>query len=345
MENPNSLRALTSVSSLARAVNGRPPDQPIIVDDVSMDRPRSPLLEDAQRQSKKGCNSEVSDQSHESAMGDIDQRQKPPFYDMLIGGNADKTEVNYALSAVKEQQRNGSRFAALIDVDVGEFSSNQTAPMGTLLKQAHGGVASGVLDGSHGGSLAQAESRKHISDIVATKGNETIQKSGVGSYKPNVSKSSVEAGQVSKSKLGAAAACVVVLIPVVMAGWHLSRNRMLLFSGVLFITLAVCVHLTPYFPSVSDFVTSVSSVVVFDHRSSCINLVNDISWEVKPRPSVSLHRFNATRNVSLYDKRWDWSKSPKLNACDFQKLSKSDATELLNGSWVVVAGDSQASPC
>ncbi|KAK8619372.1 hypothetical protein V6N13_133334 [Hibiscus sabdariffa] len=217
MENPNSLRALTSVSSLARAVNGRPPDQPIIVDDVSMDRPRSPLLEDAQRQSKKGCNSEVSDQSHESAMGDIDQRQKPPFYDMLIGGNADKTvkksfgdldvdvleedEVNYALSAVKEQQRNGSRFAALIDVDVGEFSSNQTAPMGTLLKQAHGGVASGVLDGSHGGSLAQAESRKHISDIVATKGNETIQKSGVGSYKPNVSKSSVEAGQVSKSKV------------------------------------------------------------------------------------------------------------------------------------------------
>ncbi|KAK8619373.1 hypothetical protein V6N13_133335 [Hibiscus sabdariffa] len=146
-------------------------------------------------------------------------------------------------------------------------------------------------------------------------------------------------------QLGAAAACVVVLIPVVMAGWHLSRNRMLLFSGVLFITLAVCVHLTPYFPSVSDFVTSVSSVVVFDHRSSCINLVNDISWEVKPRPSVSLHRFNATRNVSLYDKRWDWSKSPKLNACDFQKLSKSDATELLNGSWVVVAGDSQASPC
>ncbi|KAE8709302.1 expansin-A13-like [Hibiscus syriacus] len=145
-------------------------------------------------------------------------------------------------------------------------------------------------------------------------------------------------------QLGAAAACLVVLIPVVMAGWHLSRNRMLLFSGVLFITLAVCVHFTPYFPSVSDFVTSVSSVVVFYHRSSCINLVNDISWNVKP--SVSLQRFNATHNVSssldLYDKRWDWSKSPKLNACDFQKLSKSDASDLLNGSWVVVAGDSQA---
>ncbi|XP_039049323.1 uncharacterized protein LOC120190297 isoform X2 [Hibiscus syriacus] len=145
-------------------------------------------------------------------------------------------------------------------------------------------------------------------------------------------------------QLGAAAACLVVLIPVVMAGWHLSRNRMLLFSGVLFITLAVCVHFTPYFPSVSDFVTSVSSVVVFDHRSSCINLVNEISWNVMP--SVSLQRFNATHNISssldLYEKRWDWSKSPKLNACDFQKLSKSDASDLLNGSWVVVAGDSEA---
>ncbi|KAK8539446.1 hypothetical protein V6N12_043072 [Hibiscus sabdariffa] len=51
---------------------------------------------------------------------------------------------------MKEQQRNGSRFVALADVDIGEFSSDQTAPAGMLLNQAHGGVASGVLDGSHG---------------------------------------------------------------------------------------------------------------------------------------------------------------------------------------------------
>ncbi|KAJ1377371.1 Pmr5/Cas1p GDSL/SGNH-like acyl-esterase family protein [Sesbania bispinosa] len=44
-----------------------------------------------------------------------------------------------------------------------------------------------------------------------------------------------------------------------MAGWHLSRNKVLFFSGALFITLAVGVHLTPYFPSVSDFITSASS--------------------------------------------------------------------------------------
>ncbi|XP_022759382.1 uncharacterized protein LOC111305813 [Durio zibethinus] len=142
-------------------------------------------------------------------------------------------------------------------------------------------------------------------------------------------------------QLGAAAACVVVLVPMGMAGLHLSRNKMLFFSGALFITLAVCVHLTPYFPSVSDFVTSVSSAVVFDHRTSCINLVNDISWEVKP--NASLHTFNnLSSSLDFYDKRWDWSKSPKLDACDFQRLSATDASDLLNGSWVVVAGDSQA---
>ncbi|KAK8344536.1 hypothetical protein V6Z11_A07G085600 [Gossypium hirsutum] len=145
-------------------------------------------------------------------------------------------------------------------------------------------------------------------------------------------------------QLGAAAACVVVLVPMGMAGWHLSRNKMLFFSGALFISLAICVHLTPYFPSVPDFVTSVSSAVVFDHRSSCINLVNEISWEVKP--NASFHHFNNTQNSSsiadFYDKRWDWSDSYKLKACEFTKLSKSDASDLLNGSWVVIAGDSQA---
>ncbi|GLU15042.1 hypothetical protein SLE2022_315720 [Rubroshorea leprosula] len=98
---------------------------------------------------------------------------------------------------------------------------------------------------------------------------------------------------------------------------------MLFFSGVLFISLAVCVHLTPHFPAISDLVTSVSSVVVFDHRVSCINLVNEIVWDMKP-------------------KNWDWAKTSKVSACKFQKLSKLDASDLLNGSWVVVSGDSQA---
>ncbi|GKV20321.1 hypothetical protein SLEP1_g30466 [Rubroshorea leprosula] len=142
-------------------------------------------------------------------------------------------------------------------------------------------------------------------------------------------------------QLGVLAACVVVLVPMAMAGWHLSRNKMLFFSGALFIALAVCVHLTPYFPSVSDLVTSVSSVVVFDHRVSCINSVNEVVWDVKPKIQVQIVDANAS-SVDFYEKSWDWAKTSKVSACEFQKLSKSNASDLLNGSWVVVAGDSQA---
>ncbi|KAJ7960037.1 PC-Esterase [Quillaja saponaria] len=82
-----------------------------------------------------------------------------------------------------------------------------------------------------------------------------------------------------------------------MAGWHLSRNKVLFFSGALFITLAVGVHLTPYFPSMTDFVTSVSSIVVLDNRVSCISLLHEIVWEVKPRDSQA--RFVALSLLNL----------------------------------------------
>ncbi|XP_044505827.1 uncharacterized protein LOC123225742 [Mangifera indica] len=141
-------------------------------------------------------------------------------------------------------------------------------------------------------------------------------------------------------QLGVLAACLVLFVPMLMAGWHLSRNKMLFFSGALFITLAVCVHLTPYFPSVSEFASSFSSFVVFDHRDSCINLVNQIAWDVKPRNDLIDKNDNSS--LENYEKNWDWVNSGKVNACEFQKLGKSDAADLLNGSWVVVAGDSQA---
>ncbi|KAJ0237186.1 Uncharacterized protein HA466_0250880 [Hirschfeldia incana] len=139
--------------------------------------------------------------------------------------------------------------------------------------------------------------------------------------------------------LGVLAACFVLFVPMAMAGWHLSRHKMLFFSGALFISLAVCVHLTPYFPSVSDIVASVSSVVVYDHRVSCINEVNQIVWDVKPKPNRT--GFNSSK-LDSFDKEWDWVKSRKVLSCEFQKLDKFDVSELLNGSWVVVAGDSQA---
>lgn len=145
-------------------------------------------------------------------------------------------------------------------------------------------------------------------------------------------------------QFGLLAACVVLFVPMGMAGWHLSRNKVLFFSGALFITLAVGVHLTPYFPSVSDFVTSVSSSssssvdVVVDDRDSCVSLLHEIDWEVKPK-----RVFDPLNNNSMnYDKSWSWRRSSSVDSCEFQRLTKHDVMDLLNGSWVMVAGDSQA---
>ncbi|KAL9316410.1 hypothetical protein ACSQ67_017411 [Phaseolus vulgaris] len=143
-------------------------------------------------------------------------------------------------------------------------------------------------------------------------------------------------------QLGLLAACVVLFVPMGMAGWHLSRNKVLFFSGALFITLAVGVHLTPYFPSVSDFVTSVSSSsvnVVVDDRASCVSLLHEIVWEVRPRG----FDFDPMNNNSVnYEKSWSWKRSDSVESCEFQRLNRHDVSVLLNGSWVVVAGDSQA---
>ncbi|KAL1348580.1 hypothetical protein HN51_024560 [Arachis hypogaea] len=148
-------------------------------------------------------------------------------------------------------------------------------------------------------------------------------------------------------QLGLLAACVVLFVPMGMAGWHLSRNKVLFFSGALFITLAVGVHLTPYFPSVSDFVTSVSSsssgdgvLLVDDNdRSSCVSFLHDIDWEVKPSMDFDplVHK-----NSLNYNKSWSWRRSSSVESCEFQRLKRHHVSDLLNGSWVMVAGDSQA---
>ncbi|CAN8269831.1 unnamed protein product [Cochlearia groenlandica] len=145
-------------------------------------------------------------------------------------------------------------------------------------------------------------------------------------------------------QLGIIGACIVLFVPMAMAGLHLSRHKMLFFSGSFFISLAVFVHLTPYFPSVSDIVASMSSSVVLsydDHRISCLNDVNHIVWDLKP-VKKNLVSFPNGSKLDSFDKNWDWFKSRKVLSCDFQKLDRSDVSDLLNGSWVVVAGDSQA---
>ncbi|WJZ98272.1 hypothetical protein VitviT2T_016811 [Vitis vinifera] len=111
-------------------------------------------------------------------------------------------------------------------------------------------------------------------------------------------------------------------------GWqvHQRRNRALLLSGAIlfFFIFVLRLHLTiPYFPSsLSDGVSSPSSS--FNRDSSCVSFLNDVAWD--PHNSSSYY----------------WARSPQVVACQFQRLARANASDLLSGSWVVVAGDSQA---
>ncbi|KAI3994672.1 hypothetical protein MKX01_002288 [Papaver californicum] len=146
---------------------------------------------------------------------------------------------------------------------------------------------------------------------------------------------------VGTVQFGALAACIVLFVPMGLAGYHLSRNKILFFSGALFISLAVGVHLTPYFPSVTNFVSSFSSSLVSENRTSCISFLHEIVWDhVQPiKNKVDEKPINVS---SSFENSWTWAQSTPVNACGFQKLRPSDASDLLNGSWVVIAGDSQA---
>ncbi|OAY66166.1 hypothetical protein ACMD2_16331 [Ananas comosus] len=129
---------------------------------------------------------------------------------------------------------------------------------------------------------------------------------------------------VAAAQLGVLAACVVLFVPMGMAGWHLSRNKMLFFSGALFITLAVGVHLTPYFPSIPHLL-SPSPSLLLPPPSACLPFLHRLSWSHSPPPPA-----------------WAWSPSAHARSCGFQRLSRADASDLLRGSWILVAGDSQA---
>ncbi|XP_059284880.1 protein ALTERED XYLOGLUCAN 9-like [Lycium ferocissimum] len=139
-------------------------------------------------------------------------------------------------------------------------------------------------------------------------------------------------------QVGLFAAGVVLFVPMGMAGWHLSRNKMLFFSCALFITLFVGVHLVPYFPSVTSFISTPSSSLppssFIVNRDYCFNLLHQVAFDYQELG-------NNNGSDSIIDS-WKWVDSGNVVGCDFQKLSKNDASDLLNGSWVVVAGDSQA---
>ncbi|CAL0315694.1 unnamed protein product [Lupinus luteus] len=83
---------------------------------------------------------------------------------------------------------------------------------------------------------------------------------------------------------------------------------------------------------------SISVNVVVDGRDSCVSLLHEIDWEVKPS-----RVFDPSNNNSMnYEKLWSWRRYSSVDSCVFQKLKRRDIMDLLNGSWVMVAGDSQA---
>lgn len=117
---------------------------------------------------------------------------------------------------------------------------------------------------------------------------------------------------------------------------------MLFFSCALFITLAVGVHLMPYFPSISAFL-SASEVIPAPtslYRDSCLLLLHRVAY--RDVTECFEHDANFDDNETICKRYWEWIKTSEVDECEFQKLKKSDASDLLNGSWVVVAGDSQS---
>ncbi|KAK8624053.1 hypothetical protein V6N13_065410 [Hibiscus sabdariffa] len=239
MQNPNTLRALTSGSSLAGAGNARPPDEVLIVDDMIMDRPRSPLLEDVQRQIKKRPKhrylgsplGEVED-SVAVAQENRDPRNPDELYGPWMQAPSKKRRlvaacqgVNSAPSKVKDLQRNGLRFSALSEVNVVEDLPDS----GYSIKSSTWGVASGVLTGSHGRSLAPTESSKRTPSTAADKGKIATKIIWVVSSKSNVTERSIDKGQVGKP---------VVNLPVVA-----SRDKVVQVAIILNMENHAVVHI------------------------------------------------------------------------------------------------------
>lgn len=136
------------------------------------------------------------------------------------------------------------------------------------------------------------------------------------------------------AQVGVLAACVVLFVPMGLAGWHLSRNKVLFFSGALFVSLAVGVHLSPYLPSLPHLLIASfhplhpASPSSSSSSASCLSVLHRVSW-ADSSPATATAR------------AWSWPPS-LASTCGFARLTRHDASTLLNGSWIMVAGDSQA---
>ncbi|OEL18552.1 hypothetical protein BAE44_0020429 [Dichanthelium oligosanthes] len=143
------------------------------------------------------------------------------------------------------------------------------------------------------------------------------------------------------AQAGVVATCVVLFVPMGLVRWHLSRNKALFFSGALFVSLAVGVHLSPYLPFVPHLLAAAffnpspgAASADASSGSSCVPFLHRVSWS---------NAAAAAANGLGGGTAQTWSWPPSLSsACGFARLTRDDASQLLNGSWVMVAGDSQA---
>ncbi|MCO5592280.1 hypothetical protein L7F22_046279 [Adiantum nelumboides] len=155
-------------------------------------------------------------------------------------------------------------------------------------------------------------------------------------------------------QVGLLAAFMVVFLPLGMAGLHLTRNRLLFFSVALFITLAVSVHVAPYFPSFSFLLSPLKSQWTISGfretftkglsgQSVCVSLLHDMTWENDNGREAEDYTIS-DRNLSdpcIFSRLWSWSRNASM-VCSFQKVNRTDTLQLLKGSWIMIAGDSQA---
>eukprot|EP00250_Pteridium_aquilinum_P011351 c20006_g1_i2 orf=282-1430(-) len=156
-------------------------------------------------------------------------------------------------------------------------------------------------------------------------------------------------------QVGLLAAFIVVFLPLGMAGLHLTRNRLLFFSVALFITLAVSVHVAPYFPSISSLLLPLKSQWSISNiretftkglggQSLCVSLLHDITWGDESVDREDEGYIVSNRNLSdpcVFNRLWSWDRNASA-VCSFQKVNRTDALQLLKGSWIIIAGDSQA---
>lgn len=127
-----------------------------------------------------------------------------------------------------------------------------------------------------------------------------------------------------------------------MAGWHLTRNRVLFFSGSLFIVLAISVHVFPYFPVLTlnpPALPETQATSTFTNATLtkyCISNLHQVEFAM---PSENRHE---AWNGTDWD-HWKWSwEAEALRQCKYQRLDREEALQLLQGTWIVIAGDSQA---